>query len=163
MEWKTITLHTLNIGHIRILIDSWRQHLSPMTVYQRRASLKRFLQYVDHTFHTDHALNVPKLARPSQRTLIAQEDELRRILDVAPLWLKAFILLCRLMGLRHGEAAAMTPAHYNPADRTLAFKRKMGGTSHIPVPARAPACDRARPLHGSPRKHSRIARNEKER
>lgn len=105
-----------------------------MTIYQRRASLKRFLQYIDHVFHTEHAHDVPKVARPSQRTLIAQEDELRRILDVVPLWMKTFILLCRLMGLRHGEAAEMTPAHYNPADHTFAFKRKMGGTSHIPVP-----------------------------
>lgn len=118
-----------------------------MTIYQRRAALKRFLEYIDRTYHTDHALAVPKVVRPSQRTLIAQEDELRRIIDAVPLWMKTFILLCRLMGLRHGEAVAMTPAHYNPADRTLAFKRKMGGTSHIPVPIELqPAIDLARTM-----------------
>ena len=147
VEWKSITPYTLNIGHIRLLIESWKEHLSPMTIYQRRAALERFLEYTDHIHHTDHAHDVPKVARPSQRTLIAQEDELRRVLDVVPLWMKAFILMCRLMGLRHGEAAEMTPANYNLADHTLAFKRKMGGTSHIPVPAELqPAIELARSM-----------------
>jgi len=105
-----------------------------MSIYQRRASLKKFIQYIDQVYHTNHACEVPKVARPSQRTLIAQDDELKRILGHLPMWMRVFTLLCRMMGLRHGEALDMTPAHYNPTDKTLSFKRKMGGTSNIPVP-----------------------------
>ena len=107
-----------------------------MSIYQRRASLKKFIQYSTQVYHTNHALRSaesrpgPRSARSSPRT-----DELKRILGHLPMWMRVFTLLCRMMGLRHSEALAMTPAALQPApSKTLSFNRKMGGTSNIPVP-----------------------------
>lgn len=105
-----------------------------MTVHHRRSSLKKFILFLDRTFHTDLALLVPKVSLPSQRSLTANPDEFDRVLALCPLWMRTFLLFCRTMGLRHGEALSITPANYNPESRTLNFKRKMGGTSNLPVP-----------------------------
>lgn len=43
-------------------------------------------------------------------------------------------MLCRSLGLRHREAATLTPRAFNESTNTISFKRKAGGTSNLPVP-----------------------------
>ena len=132
--WAHITAHQLTEPMIRAQVAIWRHRLSPRTAFAYRGCLVRLLKVVDRATGTHHADNVPKLTNPGPRTLLAKDEELENTLRVSPLWLRCLILMGRLLGLRHGEALAVTPAHINERENTITFKRKGGGTSGLPIP-----------------------------
>jgi integrase len=56
------------------------------------------------------------------------------MLQVSPTWMKAVIYFARGLGMRRSEILNLTPANFDPKTCGLNFKRKMGGTSALPVP-----------------------------
>ena len=91
--------------------------------------------FIDRAYHTDHADHIPRVHRPLPRATLCSDEQFCRIYLLAPTWFKCFLLLCRNLGLRHREASQLTPRAYNPDSNTITFKRKAGGTSHLPITA----------------------------
>ncbi len=78
---------------------------------------------------------LPRVPAPNPRTTVITDTDFAKMYMLASPWMRAFLLLCRTMGLRNAEARAIRPADYNPETNRLNFDRKMQGTSNLPVPA----------------------------
>jgi integrase len=102
-------------------------------VQNYRNALRRFLSFVDRTFDTRHADRVPRVVRALPRARVCTDEEFQRLYLLAQPWMRFLLLLWRTLGLRHEEAAALTPRNFNPDTNTLHFDRKAQGTSSLPV------------------------------
>lgn len=114
-------------------MNHWKEHYKTSTCYESRQSLKRLLQFVDRIHGTRHADAIPRVLRPIPRTKTCTDDDYAKVLNASPLWFRFFLTLCRECGLRHQEAANIRPQDLDQETNSLVFKRKLGGTSHIPV------------------------------
>ncbi len=99
----------------------------------RTQYLRKFLGWVDTHAGTSLATEVPRLRQPAPRSRIATAEERARLLSAAPLWFRAFLMLCIDLALRHGEAARACAADYDPEHRILTVNRKHDNISRIPV------------------------------
>jgi integrase len=103
-------------------------------VWGRRNSLKRFLSFVDRHANTHHAEDVPRVLKPSPRTVICSAEDFHKLIDLSPVWFRCFLMLCRYLGLRHNEARSLTPREWNPEERAITIHRKGQSVSTLPLP-----------------------------
>lgn len=110
----------------------WKARLSPATAHNYRSTLSRFLRFIDAAAGTNLD-KLPPAPQPLARSVTITDNDFQRVYFLAPPWMKALMLLCRVLGLRHGEALRVTPRHLNKDTNCLNFHRKAEGTSNIPV------------------------------
>jgi integrase len=121
--------------HLRSLSDHWKQKNKPHTRYNRLLLLRRLLRAIAGIAGTP-ALDtlVPKMRRPGPRTVIADPEELNRLLAAAPPWLRVIILLATHAALRSSDCVQAAPAHYDAERRTLSLiQKKTNQPITIPV------------------------------
>ena len=120
-------------GHIKQLVASWPETYAQSTIANRRNALKRFLTFIDRRNGTFLTESVPRVPPPKPRHVLATNEEVTKLLAVSPTWMKAIIYFARGLGMRRAEITHLTPANFDPENAGLNFKRKMGGTSNLPV------------------------------
>jgi len=123
----------LRAFHIATLIEHWKTHYKRSTVFSYRGALKRLLRYLDATARTALSHQVPRVQHGSRRTTTATPEELHRLLQLAPAWLKLLILLCTQLGLRSGAAAKAAPHNWRAQENVLVLTSKGGKTRAYPV------------------------------
>jgi integrase len=133
-RWGNVTPHRLMPGQVLKLLDDWRAHYAPGSVWIHRNTLKRMFTFIDRTHRTYLAEMVLKIPAPAQRHITATTQEVSTLLTLAPIWLRALILFARGMGMRRGEILDLRPKHFDETTQGLNFPRKLGGTSGLPVP-----------------------------
>ena len=135
VRWKNIPPERLMPGQISELIQHWKdQGYARGTIASRRDTLKRLLHFLDRTHHTYLAESVPKVPPGELRHRTATQEEVSKLLEVAPTWMRCLIYFARILGMRRGEILDLTPAEFDKQSHGLNFPRKMGGTSGLPVP-----------------------------
>jgi len=116
------------------LVNDWKSRLQPTTVHNYRGNLMRLLKFVDEVTGTSLARSLPKVPPGQNRTRVCSDEDFSNLLLHATPWFRAFLMLCRYLGLRNSEAARVSPECYDPATNVLTFRRKSEGTSSLPVP-----------------------------
>lgn len=134
LRWREITPETLMPGQIKQIMAEWPQRYARCTVANRRNALKRFLTFVDRRHGTFTADAVHRVPPSIPRHVIATNEEILKLLAIAPTWIKAIIYFARGLGMRRAEITNLTPANFDPKTAGLNFKRKLGGSSNLPVP-----------------------------
>ena len=135
LRWREVTPATLMPGQIKQLMAEWTDKYARCTIANRRNALRRSLTFVDRRNGTFTAEAVHRVPPAQPRHVIATNDEVLKLLAIAPTWMKAIIYFARGLGMRRAEITNLTPANFNPKTAGLNFKRKMGGTSDLPVPS----------------------------
>ncbi len=133
LRWKTVTPQRLSPAEVKALVEEWQARYSTSTVASRRNTLKRLLTFIDRTHRTFLAEAVPRVPPSEQRHITATNEEVSKLLAVAPTWMRAVILFARALGMRRGEIINLTPSNFDAQSRGLNFRRKSGGTSGLPV------------------------------
>jgi integrase len=124
---------SLNAEAIHQVTTEWKQ-FSQHTKSTYAKCLRRFLRWLEETQGTPAtaARSVPRYQQPSPRTIIATDDERRRLTEAATPPLRFFLLLCSDLGIRHRTAARMEVSNYDPHTRSLKFTTK--GNTHQTLP-----------------------------
>ncbi len=76
-------------------------------------------------------LTLAAAREPLPRTVIATSDELARLQVAAAAWEKCFLAMTAGLGLRLGEALALSPANYDPRTNTIAYRTKGEQTNRL--------------------------------
>lgn len=126
-------LRELNSFPLINLVSRWKQTYSPWTRNLRYRALRKLLRHLASHGAPDIVGELPKERRPRPRAVIASAEEIRRMLDLAPPWLRCFLLLCAHCGLRGGTAMRVAPMHYNSERRTIKIDTKGGIIIEQPV------------------------------
>jgi integrase len=134
LRWRDIPPERLLPAQVINLVDEWKETYARSTVSSRRDTLKRLLTFIDRTHRTFLAEAVPRVPVGEQRHITASDEEVERLLAIAPAWMRALILFARVLGLRRGEIIDLTPKNFDQRTKGLNFRRKGGGTSGLPVP-----------------------------
>jgi integrase len=134
LRWRDILPEKLLPAEIISLVDEWKETYARSTVVGRRDTLKRLLTFIDRTHRTYLAESVPRVPPGDQRHVTATNEEISKLLAIAPTWMRALILFARVLGLRRGEIIDLTPRNFDQQTKGLNFIRKGGGTSGLPVP-----------------------------
>lgn len=115
------------------LIAAWRTKYSPRTVYTYRRLLKEFCKLLEA--HGAPRINLPRAAFPQARAVTAKPEELARMLQAAPPWLRLFMLLYLQCGLRKREVLALTPATWDAEKHQATVPVKGGGFRTVELTA----------------------------
>jgi integrase len=115
-------------------LNEMRTQWKPKTVLRRLGSFRTVWKYLDPTYPMLTAYNGPTPGRAIPHPLPGGIGDVLTMVAVAgnPRH-RALVALCGLCGLRVGEAVAVTPAHYNAADRTLWVLGKGARERTVPV------------------------------
>jgi len=109
---------------VSALVYEWRKKYSQNYAYNRRQALRLLIRNLQ-AFGAP-TIDVPKVPYPSNRAVTATGDELARLLQSPPTWLRLFILLYLQCGLRRSEALAVTPRSWKQEEHTVTVKVKGG-------------------------------------
>jgi len=130
----SIRPHELNSIIPNALIESWRKKYSYSTAHARRYGLSRFLRWLSYSGGPREPYeNLTRMRQPGPRTLIAQDDELQRLLQNAEPWLRCWLLLTGGLALRFSEALHLPYAAWNQGANTLTLTTKGHQTLTLPV------------------------------
>lgn len=109
---------------------------APWTRYQRASCFRKLLRNLAAEFGApDLSAVVPKVVPPRPRNVTASDDERTRIMQAAPLHLRAFLLLCSDMAMRSGTAVRISPNHYDAATGNVSYSTKFGDKQTLPATA----------------------------
>jgi integrase len=110
---------------VSTLCNAWRAKNAQATRYLRTRALIRVLNHITAlTGRRDLLAAVIRVKRPRPRTTIATPEEIEKLLDAAPPWMKTIILLAAHAGLRRSDCMRLSPAHYDPQKRILCIDQK---------------------------------------
>lgn len=119
--------------HLANVVTSWKNTHAASTASTYRAILLLICKFADRLHGTDLQHQLPRVPRGQPRTLTSTEAEFNAMYRAAKPWMRAFLLLTRTLGLRRNEALRICPAHIERDGDLLSFRRKMDGTSTIPL------------------------------
>lgn len=115
------------------LIAHWKAKLSPVTLYNRVAVLRRLFRILETYGAAPHALLLPRVKRAQHRTKTATHEQLRAMMLKALPHARLFILLAWQMALRFSECFAVTPASHNREKQTITIRTKGGKVRTLPT------------------------------
>ena len=125
-----LPVRQLSQAHVDAVTNGWKGKVSQATRYNRHHTLRKFLIAIQRG-----DLTVAKTPKPQPRTTIATPEELHRLLDTAPPWLKLFITIGATQGLRHGDILRLAPKHYDADRKILTItQQKTQSEVQLPVP-----------------------------
>ncbi len=113
------------------VLAAWRTKLSHSTAFTWRCVLARLLHHLEP--FGGPQIKLPKMRRPEPRAVVADPPQIQRLLSNALPHMRLFVLLCWQLALRFSEALAVTPASWNPLDRTVTIPTKGGKPRCIPT------------------------------
>ena len=70
---------------------------------------------------------------PPPRTVIASDDEIKKLFTQAKPWMRLWLTLTAGHGLRFAEAHRLAPTHYNAQSNTITYRVKGNQTNTLPV------------------------------
>jgi integrase len=116
-------------------VAAWKARLHRTTVHQYRQGLLKLVKHIAAlSGRSDLPGQIPRVAPALPRKIIAQPEELARLLEAAPGWLRCAMLLASHSGFRRSDVIRIAPEHFSAEHRTLTIEQqKTGHTVTVPV------------------------------
>lgn len=130
----------LNELHMRATVNQWKGKLKPKTVENYRNQFLRLVRHIGRIgARPDLDKLVPKVQKAQPRKVIATPEEIRKLIDAAPRWLRLIILLAAHAGMRRSDCMRVCRADFDEQSNVLTVHQKKTG-----YPVAIPATDELR-------------------
>jgi len=128
------TLEQLTIDDTSKLINRWRAAHALSTAGTKRRELGRLVRHlVSRGASPELLTSLPRVPPAPERTVIATQDEITRLMASAEPWMRCWLAIVAGMGLRRSEALRLAPGHYDPDGRAISYPTKNAQTNCLPA------------------------------